>query len=311
MDFFSLFSLLHSSPLNIHILLCFPPSLTTTMFVRTTTTTTAAAAKTFAKRTFSSRVPIVGGNWKLNAGNGTTTGDVDTLVNGLNETASLAGKCQVVCAPPAIYLDRVNQALDSSTFQVAAQNCFHETSGAYTGENSAAMLKDLGINWTLIGHSERRDIFGETDGLLEKKIAHALETGLSVIACCGEHKEDRENGTTMDVLVPQLQAMVDGVEQGAGGNWDNVVIAYEPVWAIGTGLTATPQQAQETHADIRGWLANNAPAGVADSVRIQYGGSVNDANAAELGAMPDIDGFLVGGASLDAGKFSTIFHALA
>ena len=258
----------------------------------------------------SSRVPIVGGNWKLNAGNGTTAADVDTLVNVLN-SAENPGKCEVVCAPPAIYLDRVKQTLNPDKFQVAAQNCFHEEKGAYTGENSAAMLKDLGIGWTLIGHSERRDIFGEKDDMLEKKIAHALTAGLSVIACCGEHKEDREAGTTMDVLIPQLQAIVNGVANSSGGGWGNLVIAYEPVWAIGTGLTATPKQAQDTHADIRAWLISNAPADVAENVRIQYGGSVNDENAAELGAMPDIDGFLVGGASLDAVKFSTIYSALA
>ena len=254
------------------------------------------------------RTPIVGGNWKLNAGNGTTYATVEALVSGLNGAPVPTSNVQVFCAPPALYLDRVNQTLDSSKFAVSSQNCYVENKGAFTGETSAAMLKDMNINWTLIGHSERRDIFGETDDLLQQKITTALDEGLSVVACCGEHKEDRENGTTMDVLVPQLQAMADGVANSSK-TWDDVVIAYEPVWAIGTGLTATPEQAQETHANIRAWLKENVSDDVANAVRIQYGGSVNDANAKELGGMPDIDGFLVGGASLDAGKFSTIYCA--
>ena len=255
------------------------------------------------------RTPIVGGNWKLNAGNGTTYSEVETLVNDLNNAPTPKTNVEIICAPPALYLDRVNQGLDSSKFSVSAQNCYHENKGAYTGENSATMLKDLNINWTLIGHSERRDIFSETDDMLEKKITTALDENLSVIACCGEHKEDRENGTTMNVLIPQLQAMVNGVANSSSKSWDNVVIAYEPVWAIGTGLTATPEQAQETHLNIRTWLKENVSESVANAVRIQYGGSVNDENARELGNMADIDGFLVGGASLDAGKFSTIYHA--
>ena len=265
-----------------------------------------------SKRSFSSastRTPIVGGNWKLNAGNGTTYSTVEELVNGLNKAPAPTSNVEIICAAPTLYLDRVNQTLDSSKFSVSAQNCFYENKGAYTGENSAVMLKDLNINWTLIGHSERRDIFHETDDMLQRKITNALNEQLSVIACCGEHKEDRENGTTMNVLVPQLQAMADGVENSTSKSWDNVVIAYEPVWAIGTGLTATPEQAQETHANIRAWLRENVSESVANSVRIQYGGSVTDANAKELGNMPDIDGFLVGGASLDAGKFSVIYSA--
>ena len=266
-----------------------------TLLARRGFASTAAAA---------SRVPVVGGNWKCNAGDGTGMSSVETLVAGLN-AAKPAGEVEVFCASPALYLDYLTKNLDAR-FSPCAQNLYKETRGAYTGEVSAEMLVDLGVNWTLVGHSERRDIFGETDALLKEKIAHAQEVGMTVVACCGEHKEDREAGTTMDVLIPQLQAIVDGTS-----DWSRLVIAYEPVWAIGTGLTATPEQAQETHANIRAWLAENVSQDVADGVRIQYGGSANADNAAELGAMPDIDGFLVGGAALKADGFSTIYNAIA
>jgi triosephosphate isomerase len=164
------------------------------------------------------------------------------------------------------------------------------------------MLVDLGIQYVIIGHSERRDIFGETDALLGAKIAKAQALGLKVAACCGEQKAEREAGTTMDVLIPQLKAICDNTS-----DWSKMVIAYEPVWAIGTGLTATPEQAQATHADIRQWLAKYVSPAVADGVRIQYGGSANDKNAAQIAAGADIDGFLVGGASLKAEPFSTIY----
>ena len=230
---------------------------------------------------------------------------MEALVDGLNACAPAAGSVDVFCAAPMLYLDYVNQNL-ASPYKACAQNVWKETSGAYTGEISPEMLVDSGINWTLVGHSERRDIFGETDDLLQAKIAHAQDVGMTVVACCGEHKEDREAVTTMDVLVPQLKAIAAGTS-----DWSRLVIAYEPVWAIGTGLTATPQQAQDTHADIRSWLADNVSQEVADAVRIQYGGSANADNAADLGAMPDIDGFLVGGASLKADGFSTIFNSIA
>jgi triosephosphate isomerase len=260
---------------------------------RRATTTSARCS-----RAMSTRVPIVGGNWKCNAGKGITAADVDTLVGGLNGLPEPS--CEVYIAPPAIYLDKVQSAV-SPNFQVSAQNVWKETSGAYTGEISAEMLMDMGVGYTLIGHSERRDIFGETDELLGAKIAHAQGVGLKVVACIGEHKEDREAGTTMDVLVPQLQAIVDNTT-----DFSKLVIAYEPVWAIGTGLTATPQQAQDTHADIRTWLSGAAGADVADAMRIQYGGSANDKNCHDLAAGADVDGFLVGGACLAAESFGVI-----
>jgi len=253
---------------------------------------------TMAARAMATRVPIVGGNWKCNAGKGLTSADVDTLVTGLNSLPE--PKCEVYVAPPAIYIDKVNSAV-SSTFNVSAQNVWKEASGAYTGETSAEMLVDMGVTYTLIGHSERRDIFGETDELLGAKIAHAQSAGMTVIACIGEHQEDREAGTTMDVLVPQLEAIVNNTS-----DFSKMVIAYEPVWAIGTGLTATPEQAQETHADIRTWLSGAAGADVADAMRIQYGGSANDKNCHDLAAGADVDGFLVGGACLAADSFGVI-----
>ena len=202
-----------------------------------------------------------------------------------------------------MYLQAV-QASAAPHFNVAAQNCWKETKGAYTGEVSPEMLVDLGIHWTLVGHSERRDIFGETDKLLGEKIAHAQEAGMTVVACCGEHKEDREAGTTMDVVKPQIDAIVANTK-----DWSRMVIAYEPVWAIGTGLVATPEQAQETHAEIRSYISQVVSPSVADAVRIQYGGSANADNVFDLLAGDDIDGFLVGGASLKADGFHTILGA--
>jgi len=260
-----------------------------------------ARAASSLKRGFATRTPIVGGNWKLNAGNGTTNSAVEELMAGLNKGA--VPNCEVYIAPPSMYLQKV-QAVAASHLQVSSQNIYKEAKGAFTGEVSADMLLDSGIKWTLIGHSERRDVFGETDALLGAKIAKSQEVGLNIAACIGEHKEDREAGTTMDILIPQLKAITENVS-----DWSKVVIAYEPVWAIGTGLTATPEQAQDTHAEIRSWLSKEVGASVADGLRIQYGGSVNDKNSAALAGGADIDGFLVGGASLKADSFLTICAA--
>jgi len=249
-------------------------------------------------RGMATRVPIVGGNWKLNAGNGVTKASVKELVDGLNKINT--GGCEVYCAPPTLYVDMVQSSIKKE-FQVSAQNVYKEEKGAFTGETSTAMLNDMGVKWTLIGHSERRDYFGETDELLGQKIAKCQEKGISVAACIGEQKADRESGKTMDVLIPQLKAIADNTK-----DWSKIVIAYEPVWAIGTGLTATPEMAQETHANIRAWVKENVSPAVAESVRIQYGGSANEKNAAELFSQPDIDGFLCGGASLKADAFAQI-----
>lgn len=278
------------------------------MFARgLTKATVALRAYSGARAASSARKPIIGGNWKCNAGKGTTLQTVDTLLAGLKENPP-ADHIEVFCAPPSPYLMRVGDALDS--FSLSSQNVHTgPATGAFTGEVSAEMLVDLGAKWSLVGHSERRSIYGETDEIVTSKIAACHKAGLGVVACCGEQLEDRESGNTEAVLAPQLQAIADG----AAGNWedDALVIAYEPVWAIGTGVVATPQQAQDTIAWIRNWISENVSAEAAAAVRIQYGGSVNAENCAELSALPDVDGFLVGGASLDAEGFKTIYTGLA
>uniref|UniRef100_UPI00359030CC Triosephosphate isomerase n=1 Tax=synthetic construct TaxID=32630 RepID=UPI00359030CC len=242
---------------------------------------------------------FVGGNWKMNG----SVESIKSLVETLNN-AELDPNVEVVIAPPAVYLPLVREALRKD-IQVAAQNCYTKASGAYTGEISAEMLKDLGIPWVILGHSERRHIFGESDELVAEKTKYALDSGLSVILCIGETLEEREAGKTMDVVARQLKAIADKITEN---DWSKVVIAYEPVWAIGTGKVATPEQAQEVHAEIRKWLAENVSAEVAESTRIIYGGSVNGGNCKELAKQPDIDGFLVGGASLKP-EFVDIINA--
>ncbi|KAJ2958103.1 hypothetical protein NQZ79_g6292 [Umbelopsis isabellina] len=230
---------------------------------------------------------FVGGNWKMNG----SISQVKDLVELLNK-ANVPSNTEVVVAPPAIYIDRVRQALKKD-IEVAAQNCYYKASGAFTGEISPEQLKDMGINWVIIGHSERREIFQESDEFVGEKTAYALKAGLGVIACIGEKLEERESGRTEEVCFRQLKAIAKYVK-----DWSKVVVAYEPVWAIGTGKVATPEQAQDTHAALRKWLKENVSDQVADQTRILYGGSVNGKNAAELGKKEDIDGFLVGGASL-------------
>uniref|UniRef100_UPI00359030F8 Triosephosphate isomerase n=1 Tax=synthetic construct TaxID=32630 RepID=UPI00359030F8 len=242
---------------------------------------------------------FVGGNWKMNG----TQESIKSLVETLNAN-NLDNKVEVVIAPPAVYLPQVRQQLRKD-IQVAAQNCYTKGSGAFTGEISPEMLKDLGIPWVILGHSERRNIFGESDELVAEKVKHALEAGLKVIFCIGETLEEREAGKTTEVVARQLKAIAKKISES---DWSKVVIAYEPVWAIGTGKVATPEQAQEVHAAIRKWLASNVSAEVAESTRIIYGGSVNGSNCAELAKQPDIDGFLVGGASLKP-EFVDIINA--
>lgn len=252
----------------------------------------------FSVRTFATRKPIVGGNWKLNP---SSRAEVTALIEGLNSLPP--AKCDVMICPPSVYLNLVQDSA-APHLNVSTQNCYKEDKGAFTGEVSPQQLHDMGVTHTLLGHSERRDIFGETDTLIGEKVSHCLSHDMTVVACIGEHLVDREAGRTMDVLKPQLQAIADNVS-----DWSKVVIAYEPVWAIGTGVVATPEQAQETCADIRKWLGDNVSQDVADATRIQYGGSVNADNAAALSSSPDIDGFLVGGASLKADGFGEILAA--
>jgi len=240
---------------------------------------------------------FVGGNWKMN-GNKQSSKELLASLNGLSSDV------EVVVGAPTIYLDFVQQNKPSNV-EVAAQNCYKVAKGAFTGEISPDMIKDVGVKWVILGHSERRNVFGEGDQLIGEKVGHALEQGLKVIACIGELQSERESGKTNEVVFRQMNAIKAHVK-----DWNNVVIAYEPVWASGTGLTATPAQAQEVHRDLRKWLTENVSADVANSVRIIYGGSVTGANCKELAKESDIDGFLVGGASLKP-EFVQIVNAKA
>ncbi|KAI9222134.1 triose phosphate isomerase [Blastocladiella britannica] len=243
---------------------------------------------------------FVGGNWKLN---GSIAANA-SLVQTLNDANVPSDQVEVVVAPPAPYLESVRKALRAE-IGVSAQNCYHEVSGAFTGEVSPAMLKDIGVTWTLEGHSERREYFGETSEFVAKKTKFAVANGIKVIACIGEKLAEREANNTLTVIDAQLQPIKAALTEA---DWASVVLAYEPVWAIGTGKVATPEQAQEVHAFIRKWLADHVSAAVADNTRIIYGGSVNGKNAQDLASRPDIDGFLVGGASLKP-EFTTICRA--
>ncbi|CAI8024877.1 Triosephosphate isomerase [Geodia barretti] len=207
---------------------------------------------------------------------------------------------EVVVAPPAIYLSYVRDKLPA-TVGVAAQNCYKVEKGAFTGEISPQMILDVGVQWVILGHSERRNVFGESSELVGEKVGFALTSGLQVIACIGEQLEEREAGNTNSVVAAQLKAIADHVQ-----DWSKVVIAYEPVWAIGTGRVATPQQAQEVHSYLRKWLSDNVSNTVGAQTRIIYGGSVKGENCRELADEPDIDGFLVGGASLKTGFINIV-----
>lgn len=221
---------------------------------------------------------------------------------GVLKAASLDPNTEVIIGCPAPYLDYARGLLPA-TVAVAAQNCYKVDKGAFTGEISPAMIKDCFANWVILGHSERRNVFKESDELIGDKVQHALESGLCVIACVGELLEEREAGKTDEVVYRQTKAIAAKVK-----DWSRVVLAYEPVWAIGTGKTATPEQAQEVHAKLREWLSKNVSPDVANKTRIQYGGSVTAANCRELAKKPDVDGFLVGGASLKP-EFVQIINA--
>jgi len=241
---------------------------------------------------------FVGGNWKMN----NLRADNEKLIQLLNSANINYDNVEVLVAPPALYVHYVRENLRKE-IHVAAQNCYKVEKGAFTGDISPAMIKDNGADYVILGHSERRNVFGESDQLIGEKVKHALASGLNVLPCIGEKLEEREAGKTEEVVFRQLKAIAENVT-----DWSRTVIAYEPVWAIGTGKTATPQQAQEVHASLRKWLVENVSQSVADTTRILYGGSVTGANAKELGSQPDIDGFLVGGASLKA-EFVDICNA--
>ncbi|HEV7800318.1 MAG TPA: triose-phosphate isomerase [Burkholderiales bacterium] len=247
------------------------------------------------------RIKLVAGNWKMNGNLATNQALLQTLVPALARVAGV--KC-AICAPFP-YLAQVQQLLSGSGITWGAQNVSEFESGAYTGEVSGAMLVDFGCRYVIVGHSERRTLFGETSTVVAQKYAAALEAGLTPILCVGETLAEREAGATERVIGAQLDAALEG---SGALSFAHAVIAYEPVWAIGTGKTATPDQAQAVHAYIRGRLAAQ-DAAVAENVQVLYGGSVKGSNAAQLFSMPDIDGGLIGGASLDANELATICQA--
>lgn len=248
------------------------------------------------------RKPFVAGNWKMHGSKAFVT----ELNQGLKQQTNSMTEIDIAVCPPALYISQAISELEGSTVKVGAQNIAEEASqGAFTGEISIAMLKDMQCDYVILGHSERRAIYGETDEQIANKVAVALEAGITPIFCVGETLEERESGTMESVVATQLDAVISkvGVEE-----FEKIVIAYEPVWAIGTGVTASPEQAQEVHAFIRDKLARLNRA-VAEKVIIQYGGSVKPNNAAELFAQADIDGGLIGGASLNADDFAAICQA--
>ena len=246
------------------------------------------------------RQAFVAANWKMNG----TKSSVTELVEGLKAKVNNA-KAEVVVFVPAIFTQQVATALQGTDIKFGAQNIHTAASGAFTGETSLPMIKEFGCTYVLVGHSERRTLFGETDAIVAEKTAAALDAGITPVVCIGETLEEREAGVTEKVCATQLQAVIDKVGIAAIAN---TVIAYEPVWAIGTGKTASSEQAQDVHAFIRKMLAEQ-DANVAAKVQVLYGGSMKGANAAELIGQTDIDGGLVGGASLIADEFAAIVAA--
>nr|CAB3267181.1 triosephosphate isomerase B-like [Phallusia mammillata] len=246
----------------------------------------------------SERKFFVGGNFKMN-GNKSSLADIVANLNKID-----CPNTDVVVAPPSIYLQYLSASITNQV-KVASQNCYKVAKGAYTGEISPDMLKDMGIEWVILGHSERRHVFNESNELIGQKVKHAVESGIKIIPCVGEKLDEREAGVTENIVFEQMEMIKNNVS-----DWSGVVIAYEPVWAIGTGKTATPDQAQEVHDKIRKWLAKNVSDEVAATTRIIYGGSVNASNCKELAKCKDIDGFLVGGASLKP-EFNDIVKANA
>lgn len=247
------------------------------------------------------RQKLVAGNWKMNGSKASIKELLDGIKKGIGDVAS----AEVAVCPPFVYLADVEAQLIGTPIVWGAQNLSTEEKGAFTGETAASMLNDFACKYVIVGHSERRSLYGEDDALVARKYAVARAAGLKPILCVGETLEERESSVTEDVVARQINAVIDleGVAALADG-----VIAYEPVWAIGTGKTASPEQAQEVHKFIRERIAEK-DAGVAEKVQILYGGSMNASNAAELLGQPDIDGGLIGGASLKAEDFLTICRA--
>ncbi|MDA0658034.1 MAG: triose-phosphate isomerase [Planctomycetota bacterium] len=259
------------------------------------------------------RVPIIAGNWKMNG----TRSEAIQLASAIataaptrplpgNAVAKGVAAAEIVVCPPSCYLECVSQATQGSQIRLGAQNVHHESQGAYTGEISATMAQDLGASFVILGHSERRTLFAETNEFIHRKVHAVLGRGLCPIVCVGEILEQRESGRTVEVVREQfLGSCADLTRE----QMLRVVVAYEPVWAIGTGRVATPAQAEEVHSQLRQVIEQKYDRHVADAVRIQYGGSVNAANASELLRQPNVDGALVGGASLQAESFLVIVAA--
>jgi triosephosphate isomerase (TIM) len=246
---------------------------------------------------------FIAGNWKMNK----TVGEALALVRDLRGMVSMVrDRVEIAVAPPFAALHPVAKALDDSNIVLAAQNCHWEPAGAFTGEVSAPMLKEVGCQYVIVGHSERRQYFGETDETVNKRLQAVVKAGMRPIACVGETLVEREGGKTLEVVTRQVKGGLAGF---SGAEVTQFVLAYEPVWAIGTGRNATADQAQEVHAHIRETLTTLVGRETAEQVRIQYGGSVKPDNAAEILGKPDVDGALVGGASLKAADFAAIVKA--
>ncbi len=247
------------------------------------------------------RKAVIAGNWKMNK----TPAEAKELISAIAPLVKDAG-CDVVACTPFVDLASAQEAAAGTNIQIGAENCHWEKSGAYTGEISAEMLASMGVNIVIIGHSERRQYFGETDVTVQKRVRAALDAGLTVILCVGETLEQREQGITSELVAMQTKIALGGVSEE---ELKRVIIAYEPVWAIGTGKTATAQQANVVCHTIREVIGAVYSQAAADGITIQYGGSMNAGNAAELLAQPDVDGGLIGGASLKPNDFATIVKA--
>lgn len=249
------------------------------------------------------RKRIVAGNWKMN----TSLEEGIALAKSINEEVKASKEdIGVIIAPPFTHLTSVKEVINTERICLAAQNCAAEAKGAYTGEVSASMLKSLGVKAIIIGHSERRAYYGETNEILNKKVKLTLSESLKAIYCCGETLEERESGKLFEIINSQI---VDGLFNLSNEEIENVIIAYEPVWAIGTGVTATSAQAQEMHAFIREVIAKKFGKEIAENMTILYGGSVKSSNSKELFSQPDVDGGLIGGASLDSEEFYAIANS--
>lgn len=248
------------------------------------------------------RTKIVAGNWKMN----NDLAETQTLIEQLIQQGDFSNK-RVMIAPTAVHLSAVKSALSTSKIEVVAQNMHQAEAGAYTGEISGKMLKGIDVNTVILGHSERRAYFGETDAILEEKVAAALKQDIEVIFCFGEELEDRKAGNHFEVVASQIKNALFALDAAA---LKNIILAYEPVWAIGTGETASPEQAQEMHAFIRSLLAKKYGEATAQATSILYGGSVKPNNAQEIFSKADVDGGLIGGASLKAEDFFAIVKSL-